>query len=178
MNQQAKKLHLSRRLLAMMIVCVASLSCSLFQTNPEDTQRYPWLTQPVRAETKAYFCEKLKLPADDPVCRVDHDAFAADLARILEGRFPVNQTFYSEVAGALNGYPVEVENTKTPDGTITAKRYVYLLTEFDGFCMYFSTTDLQSEKVEKIYSSSVGSGPTPTTCGSLKLREQPRPWLK
>jgi hypothetical protein len=178
MNQRAKKLRLTMLIVALVITCVVSLSCSLFQTDPEEARKYPWLTQPVRAETKAYFCEKLKLPADDPVCRVDHNTFSADLAHALEEKFPVNKTFYSEIAEILNGYPVEVENTKTPDGTITSRRYVYLLTEFDGFCVDFYVRDLQTEVVDRIDSSSVGSGPTPTTCGSLKLREQPRPWLK
>ncbi len=178
MNQRAKKLRVTMLFVAIMIASVASLSCALFQIDPEDAQRYPWLTQPVRAETKAYFCEKLKLPADDSVCRVDRNTFAVDLARVLEEKFPVNQTFYSEVAEVLNGYPVEVENTKTPNGTITSRRYVYLLTEFDGFCVDFYIRDLQTEVVDRIDSSSVGSGPTPTTCGSAKLREQSRPWLK
>jgi hypothetical protein len=178
MNQRAKKLRLTMLIVTMVITCVVSLSCSLFQTDPEEARKYPWLTQPVRAETKAYFCEKLKLPADDPVCRVDHDTFAADLAHILEEKFPIGQTSYSEIAETLKGYPVEVQESKSTQGTVTSKMYVYLLTEFDGFCVFFGTTDLQREKIERIFSSSVGSGPTPTTCGSLKLREQPRPWLK
>jgi hypothetical protein len=178
MSHRAKKSRRGLLLLAIMIVLLVSTSCSLFQPSSEETQKYPWLTQPIQAKTKVYFCEKLQLSADHPVCRVDNNTFAVDLAHVLEEKFPVNQTFYSEVVEVLNGYPVEVENTKTPDGTVTARRYVYLLTEFDGFCTYFSTTDLQSERVERFYSSSVGSGPTPTVCGSAKLREQPRPWLK
>ncbi len=178
MSSPARKFLQPMLFLAIIGVCFANLACSLFQPSPEDAQNYPWLVQPVQAETKAYFCEKLSLPSDHSICRVDHNTLGADLARVLEEKFPVNQTFYSEVAETLKGYPVEVENTRTPDGNITSRRYVYLLTEFDGFCMYFSMTDLQSERVEKIYSSSVGYGSPPTVCGSLKLREQLRPWLK
>lgn len=178
--QEIKRLrkHYRGLFLLVLILVMSSFGGLCGTLQPTANPEHPRAAQPLQPETEEYFYRQLGLASDHPVCQPSRDVYAADLVPVLEEHFPVNQTFYSEVAEVLNGYPVEVENTKTPDGTITAKRYVYLLTEFDGFCMYFSTTDLQSERVERIYSSSLGSGPTPTTCGSLKLREQPRPWLK
>jgi hypothetical protein len=103
--------------------------------------------------------------------------FARDLFEVLQERFPENKTSYSEIAEVLAGYPVGVEESTSPDGTVTSRVYVYLLTEFDGFCVYFGTTDLHSEIIERVYASSLGSGPSPTTCGSQELRMMPRPFL-
>lgn len=153
-----------------------SLSCSGLQPDPETARRYPWLVQPLRPETRAYFCEKLDLEPDHPVCNLDRDVLAVDLLYALQQRFPVNETPYAEVEAVLEGYPVEAEESITPGGTITGRTYVYLLTEFDGFCVYFDV-DLQTGIVTRLNSSSIGSGPTRTVCGSLDLRQQPRPFL-
>jgi len=168
----------SRRFLAALALvgAVGMACCAWLQADPDTAGKYPWLVQPVRAETKAYFCEKLELSGEHSVCRPESDVLAADLLRALQERFRVGRTPYSEVEAALAGYPVEVSESKTPDGTVTSRRYVYLITEFDGFCVYFYT-DLQTGAVTRIGSSSVGSGPTPTVCGSLDLRSQPRPFL-
>jgi hypothetical protein len=160
-----------------MAVCIVlSLSCSWFQPDPETAQKHPWLVQPVQPETKTFFCEKLDLEADHSVCEPDKNVLASDLLRVLQQQFPEEETLYSEVEQVLEGYPVEAEESKTPDGTVTSRRYVYLLTEFDGFCVYFYT-DLQTGMVTRIGSSSVGSGPSRSVCGSSDLRAQPKPFL-
>lgn len=161
---------------AVIFTAVMGLACSWLQVDPETAQKHPWLVEPVRPETKAYFCERLDLDSAHPVCQANRNVLALDLLRALQERFPVNETPYSEVEEALSGYPVEVEESKTPDGTVTGRRYVYLLTEFDGFCVYFYT-DLQTGTVTRIGSTSIGSGPSRTVCGSLRLRSQPRPFL-
>jgi len=158
------------------ILVATSLSCYGLGPDPQTARKYPWLVQPLRAETRAYFCQKLDLQPDHRICRQGTNVLASDLVPVLQERFPPNKTFYSEVAHVLKGYPVEVEESITPDGIVTSRRYVYLLTEFDGFCVDFYT-DLQTELVKRIGSSSIGSGPTPATCGSEKLRAQPRPFL-
>jgi len=110
----------------------------------------PWATQPLRLETKEYFCTKFGLPSTHPVCQPERDVFAKDLIPIVEQRFPANTTSYAEVAETLDGYPVGVEESKLPDGTVTGRSYVYLLTEFDGFCTEFVMNDIQAEMVERI----------------------------
>lgn len=157
-------------------ITAMGLACAWLQVDPETARKYPWLVQPLRLETKAYFCERLDLDLEHPVCRPDRNVLALDLLRVLQERFPVNETPYSKVAEVLSGYPVEAEESITPDGTVTSRAYVYLLTEFDGFCVYFDV-DLETGMVTRINSSSLGSGPSPTVCGSLNLRSEPRPFL-
>ncbi len=161
---------------AAIFIAAIGWACAWLQVDPETAQKYPWLVQPVCPETKAYFCERLELDSDHPVCQPDRSVLAVDLLRTLQERFPVGETAYSEVEAVLSGYPVEAEESVTPDGTVTGRRYVYLLTEFDGFCVYFYT-DLQTGAVTRIGSTSIGSGPSPTVCGSLDLRSKPRPFL-
>jgi hypothetical protein len=143
---------------------------------PAANPDHPWAAQPLQPATKEYFCRQLGLANDHPICQPNRDVFAADLVPVLEERFPVNQTPFSEVAAILKGYPVQAEESKLPDGTVTSKRYAYLLTEYDGFCVYFSIRDVQSDIVARISSTSIGSGPTRDTCTSSEVRAQPRPW--
>jgi hypothetical protein len=124
---------------------------------PTSNPEHPWAAQPLQPETKEYFCRKLGLANDHPICQPNRDVFAADLVPVLEERFPVNQTPYSEVAAVLKGFPAQAEESKLPDGTVTSRVYAYLLTEYDGFCVYFGIRDIQSEIVERIFSSSIGS---------------------
>jgi hypothetical protein len=145
---------------------------------PTSNPEHPWAAQPLQLRTTNYFCNRLGLTSDNPVCQSNRDVFAADLVPALEQRFPVNQTPYSEVAKVLQGYPVQTEESKLPDGTITSRTYAYLLTEYDGFCVYYTMTDIQNEFVGRIGSTSIGSGPIPDACASSETRAQPRPWLK
>jgi hypothetical protein len=160
-----------------LLLFLSSFSGLCGTLRPASNSQYPWASQPLRQETKDYFCNKLGLASDHPICQSERDVFAADLVPVLEERFPVNQTPYSEVADVLRGYPVRTEESKLPDGTVTSRGYAYLLTEYDGFCVYFSMHDIQTEIVERISSSSIGSGPTRTTCMPSEILEQPRPWL-
>ncbi len=145
---------------------------------PASNPEYPWAAQPLQPQTKEYFCNALGLASDHTICQPNREMFAADLVPALEERFPVNQTPYSEVAEVLKGYPVQADESKLPDGTVTSKRYAYLLTEYDGFCVYFSIRDVQSDIVARISSTSIGSGPSRNTCTSSEVRAQPRPWSK
>jgi len=144
---------------------------------PASNPEHPWAAQPLQLRTTNYFCSRLGLTSENPVCQSNRDVFAADLVPVLEQRFPVNQTPYSEVAKVLQGYPVQSEESTLPDGTITSKRFAYLLTEYDGFCIDFYV-DVSSDMVKRIGASSIGSGPTPDTCTSSEVRAQPRPWSK
>jgi hypothetical protein len=152
-----------------------ALACSWLDTNP--AQEHPWIAQPLQLKTTNYFCNKLGLTSDNPICQPNRDVFAADLVPALEQRFPINQTPYSEVAEVLRDYPVQAEESKLPDGTVTSKRYAYLLTEYDGFCVDFYV-DVNSNMIKRIGASSIGSGPTPDTCTSSEVRAKPRPWSK
>jgi hypothetical protein len=169
----------NRRLLMFTLLLFLSSFGGLCGTfRPAYNPKYPYVTQPLRQETKDYFCNKLGLTSDHPICQSNRDVFAADLVPLLEERFPVNQTPYSEVAEVLRGYPVDAQESKMPDGTVTSRTYAYLLTEYDGFCVYFGIHDVQADMVSRIYTSSVsGSGPTRTTCMPSEILEQPRPWL-
>lgn len=173
--QPKQRRNLWRLVLALFLTSFGGLCGTL---RPAANPEHPWAAQPLQLRTTNYFCNRLGLTSENPVCQSNRDVFAADLVPALEQRFPVNQTPYSEVAKVLQGYPVQTEESKLPDGTITSRTYVYLLTEYDGFCVAFDMHDIQSEIVERIYSSSIGSGPTPDTCTSSEVREQPRPWLK
>lgn len=173
--------HILKLTIATIIVLAIGLSClSNFTLQPDsDTaQKYPWLVEPIQRDTQIYFCEQLNLGPDNAVCSPNHSVRAIQLVQVLQARFLSKETRYSEIAKDLSGYPVEAEESTLPDGTVTSRAYVYLLTEFDGFCVYFYIRDLQTEVVDRISSSSVGSGPSPTVCGSNRLRAQPRPFLK
>lgn len=179
------KPYISREHRRMLLLGIALLwsgvaaSCALLGPDPEVAKEHPWVVQPIRPETKEYFCAKLGLPPTHPVCQADKDVLTKDLLPVLQQRFPTGQTLYSEVAEVLKGYPVQVEETKSPNGTVVSLRYNYLLTEFDGFCIEIEVRDPQSGIVSRIYSSNPsGSGPTSDTCTSTEVREQPRPWLK
>lgn len=114
-------------------------------TNP------PW-KQPLSLDTKEFFCSKFAAVATREVCRTGQEVYAKDLVPIIEQRFPENQISYPEVAEALQGYPFSIDEAKLPDGTVTSRGYEYLLTEFDGFCIGFGISDLQTNIVTRVYS--------------------------
>jgi hypothetical protein len=165
-------------LITVLLWSSVAASCALFGPDPEIARKHPWVVQPIRPETKEYFCTKLDLPSTNAVCQVDKEVLTKDLLPVLQEKFPINQTPYSVVAETLKGYPVEVEESTLPDGTVTSRAYAYLLTEFDGFCVDFYV-DIQTNIVKRIGSSNPsGSGPTSDVCISREVRERPRPWLK
>ncbi|CAG1007439.1 hypothetical protein ANAEL_03536 [Anaerolineales bacterium] len=176
--QEIKRLrkHYRGLFLLALILVMSSFGGLCGTLQPAANPEHPRAAQPLQPETKEYFCRQLGLANDHPVCQPNRDAYVADLVPVLEERFPVNQTPYSEVADLLQDYPVQVEESKLPDVTVTSKRFAYLLTEYDGFCVYFSIRDVQSEIVARISSTSIGSGPTRDTCTSSEVRAQPRPW--
>jgi hypothetical protein len=137
-----------RLLLVILGLVMVTLACGGYESGAPAYR--PWAIQPLRLETKEYFCTKFSLPSTHPVCQPERDVFAKDLIPIVEQRFPVNTTSYSEVAKTLDGYPVAVEGSKSPDGIVSSRTYVYSLTEFDGFCVYFVMNDVQSEMVERV----------------------------
>jgi hypothetical protein len=134
------------------------------ETVRRDAEQFPWVGQPITAESKASLCASLALEAKHPLCQPGSAVYAPDLLPVLERKFPLYTTPYTQVAQTLAGYPANVEESKSPDGTVTSKRYVYLLTNFDDFCVYFYV-DLQSEIVDRIDATKIGSGSVPGPCG-------------
>jgi hypothetical protein len=129
-----------------------------------DAEQFPWVGEPINAESKASLCASLALEATHPLCRPDSTVYAPDVLPTLEKKFPLYTTPYTEVAQILAGYPVSAEESNALDGTVTSRRYVYLLTNFDDFCVAFDV-DLRSGMIDRIYGSQIGSGSTPGPCG-------------
>lgn len=129
--------------------------------------RYPWIVEPVDEEHKAKLRVALNLDTTSSVCQPDQRVMISDLYLILEERFPIDSTPYEAVAQALRDFPVVVEESTLPDGTVTGRTYAYLLTQFEGYCSYFYV-DLEKNTVNRIDNSKAPGmfdGPTPVKCG-------------
>lgn len=67
----------------------------------------------------------------------------------------------------MQGFPVAIEESKSPEGDVTGRSYAYLLTQFEGFCVYFDV-DLKTNIVTRIGNTKapgIFDGPIPTRCG-------------
>lgn len=69
--------------LVVVLGVAVGLSCDPLQPNPEMACQYLRLVQPLRPETRAYFCERLDLESDHRVCRSDRYAMAIDLYTVI-----------------------------------------------------------------------------------------------
>ncbi|MBM4429709.1 MAG: hypothetical protein FJ026_05075 [Chloroflexi bacterium] len=166
------KLGLRHIILAICSLLLAG--CSLCQipgniqrSMEKRAQRYPWVREPVDEEHKARLCVALGLETSHPLCQTGSRVSAGDVVTAVAERFPVNKTRYKEVAQALDGFPVCVEESRLPRGEVTGRSYVYLLTQFEGFCVYFDV-DLETNIVDRIGNTKapgIFDGPIPEKCG-------------
>ncbi len=129
--------------------------------------RYPWTAEAIDEESKARLCAALELDPNNPFCQPGVQVATEDLMAVLRKRFPENKTSYEEVAKVLQGFPVVVEESINPEGEVTSRTYAYLLTQFEGFCVYFDV-DLVTNttiRIDNIKAPGVFDGPIPTRCG-------------
>ena len=129
--------------------------------------RYPWTVEAIDEESKARLCAALQLSTRSPFCQPEVRVTVEELMPVLLKRFPENRTAYKEVATALQGFPVAIEESKSPEGDVTGRSYAYLLTQFEGFCVYFDV-DLKTNIVTRIGNTKapgIFDGPIPTRCG-------------
>lgn len=126
---------------------------------------YPWIYYPISEESKAALCEVLELPDNDGLCWEGIPILHQYVVEKIKDTFPEKHTSYSEVEAKLGDFPHSVERIRQPDGTLIVSGYVYRLTEYKGACITFLISQDDNEIVEKIISSGLGSGPSPTTCG-------------
>jgi len=160
-------------LLALVLACVGcgQLAASSEQNEERATweaEKYPWAFYPISEESKASLCQALELPADDEICQEGIEVRHQDVFNKIKEIFPVNETSYDKVAEKLEEFPNSTEESRRPDGTLVSLRHVYRLTEYEGACIYFQIDLDDKNTVTRIYATSLGSGPTPTACGSLE----------
>lgn len=163
-----------RALLCGLLCAICLAGCDLAQI-PDNVHlyemrqaaRYPWTVEAIDEGHKTELCRALQLKAADPFCQTDTRVTTTELMQAVTQRFPVNRTTYPEVAIALQNFPVVVEESKSPTGTVTGRRYAYLLTQFRGFCTYFNI-NLDTQIIDRIYNTQVpglSDGPIPEVCG-------------
>jgi len=129
--------------------------------------RYPWTVEAIDEESKAHLCAALQLGTSSPFCQSGVRVTVEDLMPVLLKRFPESKTAYREVATALQGFPVAIEESTSPEGQVTGRVYAYLLTQFEGFCVYF-VVDLETNIVTRVGNTKapgIFDGPIPTRCG-------------
>ncbi|MBK6433344.1 hypothetical protein [Candidatus Amarolinea dominans] len=157
------------------LLCVIGLAgCGLAQIpdnihryETRQAARYPWTVEAINEEHKTKLCQALQLEINDPFCQAGARVTTTELMHAVKQRFPVNRTTYPEVATALQGFPVAVEESKLPTGEVTSRSYAYLLTQFHGFCTYFDI-NLDTQVVERIDNTKapgLSDGPIPEVCG-------------
>jgi len=146
---------------------LAQIPDNIHRYETRQAARYPWTVEAIDEEHKAKLCRALQLKAEDPFCQADVRVTTTELMQAVTQRFPVNRTTYPEVAVALQGFPVAVEESKSPAGTVTGRSYAYLLTQFRGFCTYFVVNlDTQAvERVDNTKTPGLSDGPIPEVCG-------------
>jgi hypothetical protein len=128
--------------------------------------RYPWVEKPIDEEHQSKLCEALQLPSDNPFCKRPGKTHVATLMKMLEARFPINETRYDEVAQALHEFPWVKQESVYPGGTVTSRCYAYQLTQFQNFCVYFEV-NLGTNVVEEIdctLASGLSDGPPTWPC--------------
>ena len=129
--------------------------------------RYPWTVEGIDEEHKAKLCRALQLQIDDGFCQVGARVTTTELMQAVQQRFAVDRTTYPEVAEALRDFPAAVEESTSPTGTVTGRRYAYMLTQFRGFCTYFEVNP-DTQVVERVYNTKtpgLSDGPTALVCG-------------
>lgn len=160
------------RLLALILVLIP-VGCRQTGTSAEQkrlqatrqAQQYPWVYYPISEESKVALCQALQLPDNDSLCREGIPVMHQGVVEKVREVFPVGKTSYDEVEAKLGDFPHSVEESRQPDGTLVGLWNVYRLTEYKGACIYFQISLDDNETIEKISSTSLGSGPSPTTCG-------------
>jgi hypothetical protein len=156
-----------------LILMIIGIGCSQIRTSTEEkqlqatrqVQQYPWVYYPIGEESKVALCQALQLPDNDNLCREGIPVMHQDIVEKVKEVFPINETTYDEVEARLGDFPHSLEETRQPSGTLVGLRQVYRLTEYKGACIYFQISLDASKTLERIYASSLGSGPSPTTCG-------------
>jgi hypothetical protein len=140
-------------LVGMPLACnLSGIPANVRRYMDERAKRYPWVREPVDEEHKARLCAALGLDGSSPLCRPDSRVSVSDVVLAVQRRFPLNKTRYEEVAEALKGFPVAVEESRLPSGEVTSRRYAYHLTQFKGFCVYFYV-DLETGIVDRIHNT-------------------------
>lgn len=146
---------------------LAQIPDSIHRYETRQAARYPWTVKAIDEEHKAKLCQALRLKSNDLFCQAETRVTTTELMQTVQQRFPVNRTTYSEVATALQDFPVVVEESKSPTGMVTGRRYAYLLAQFRGFCTYFEV-NLDTQTVNRIYNTKapgLSDGPIPEVCG-------------
>jgi len=154
------------------VICLAGCSLAQIPDNirryeTRQAARYPWTVEAIDAEHKVRLCQALQLGTNAPFCQAGARVTTTELMQVVKQRFPVNRTTYPDVATALQDFPVAVEESKSPTGTVTGRRYAYLLTQFRGFCTYFNV-NLNTQIIDRIYNTQapgLSDGPIPEVCG-------------
>jgi len=129
--------------------------------------RYPWTAEAIDEESKARLCAALELDPNNPFCQPGVQVATEDLMAVLRKRLPENKTSHEEVAKVLQGFPVVVEESITLEGEVTSRGYAYLLTQFEGFCVYFFVNLVTNTitRIDNTKAPGVFDGPIPTRCG-------------
>ncbi len=156
-------------LLTICILIVLGLTACM---DPKLAEAVPWTVRPLRQETKDYFCQKMGLAPNHPVCRADKNVKAADLVPVLRQRF-LNRP-YRDVATTLQDYPVADGN-----GSLITGGATYLLTEFDNFCVFFDLDRNDPSGIVKEINIGIAydEGRTPPCFSDELLQKHPRLWL-
>lgn len=158
-----------------MLLCVfiGCIGCSQISKSLEEkrahatweAEQYPWAFNPINTESQLQLCQALGISTDDEFCHVDSPMKHQDIYEKMQEHFPINKTMYSEVEAKLGHYPHSREETRQPDGTLVGIRYAYRLSEYEGACIYFQVNLADNQTIERIGTSGLGTGPSPTTCG-------------
>ncbi|MEZ4595283.1 MAG: hypothetical protein R3D55_29675 [Chloroflexota bacterium] len=130
-----------------------------------EAEQYPWVYYPISEESKQELCEVLELPEWSVLCSEYTKVLHRDVLDEVQRRFPVDKTSYSEIEAVLGDFPHEVEESRQPNGNLVGLRYVYRLTEYEGACIHFYVNADDLQTVERIGSTGLGTGPSPTRCG-------------
>lgn len=128
-------------------------------------EQYPWAFYPISQESKNELCQVLELSTDDELCQTGTEILHKNVVEKVQELFPVDATNYAEVEAKLRDFPHSVEESRQPNGNLVGLRHVYRLTEYEGACIYFQINLNDSQTVERIYSTSLGTAPGPTRCG-------------
>ena len=146
---------------------LAQISDNIHRYETRQATRYPWTVGAIDEEHTARLCQALQLKADDGFCQAEARVTTTELMEAVTQRFPVNRTASADVTAALRNFPMVIEESKLPTGTVTGKTYAYLLTQFRGFCTYFNV-NLDTQIIDRIWNTKapgLSDGPIPEVCG-------------
>lgn len=96
---------------------VSEIPANVRRYQATQAARYPWTVEAIDEESKAHLCAALQLGTSSHFCQPGVWVTVEDLLPVLLKRFPESKTAYKEVATALQGFPVVVEESKSPDPT-------------------------------------------------------------